>query len=134
MITKVRTQSAGLVVRKGDTLCRTSVQFVTTSEKLRRHLMVDWFQSAICKCKSARAISSSMHHRTLMEESSLYSRLPCLESIHLLLTCGDILTWLSYTATTYLFINLVGMANPHKTLRLQIDKVAVQVLINILLS
>ena len=117
MITKVRTQSAGLVIIKGDTLCTTSA-VCHHFRKLRRHLMSDWFQSVICTCNSARAASPSMHYRTLMEESSLYSRLPCLESIHFFLTCGDILTWLSYTGTTYLFINSVGKANPHKALRL----------------
>ena len=72
-------------------------------------------QSVICAGNSARADPPSMHYRTLMEESSLYSRLPCLESIHLFLTCGDMV---EYTATTYLCTILVGMANPHKALRL----------------
>ena len=57
--------------------------------------MSDWLQSVICACNSARADSPSIHYRTLMEESSLYSRLPCLDSIHLFVTCGHILTWLS---------------------------------------
>ena len=59
MITKVRTQSAGLVIMKGDTLCTISMQFVTTSEKVIRHLMSDWLQSVICACNSAKADSPS---------------------------------------------------------------------------
>ena len=67
--------------------------------------MSDWLQSVICACKSGRADSPSMHYRTLMKESSLYSRLPCLESIHLFLTYPDMV---EYTATTYVPVYQFG--------------------------